>query len=63
MSRTRIVITVLLVLCLAMLFAWQRRREALMAECLSRGNYWNGPKSTCEPTPYAPIIKRALERS
>ena len=63
MNRTRIVITLVLVIGLAVLFAWQRRREAMMTQCLSRGQFWNGPKSACEPTPYAPIIKRALERS
>ena len=59
----RLVFAAVVVVALAALLAWQRHREAQMMACLQEGRFWNGPKSRCEPPPYAPIIKRALERS
>ena len=61
--RRRMVIAAGLLVTLVLLLGWQRHREAQMTVCLESGRYWNGPKSRCETMPYAPIIRRALERS
>ncbi|MFV0297018.1 MAG: hypothetical protein ACK5JT_12970 [Hyphomicrobiaceae bacterium] len=63
MTRLRLVLVLALIAMIVVLLFWQRQREALMAECLSQGRFWNGPETRCESPPYAPIIKRALERS
>jgi hypothetical protein len=63
MSRGRWVAVVLILLGLAGLFAWQTHRERLVANCIAKGGYWNGPRSACQPTPIGPILRRALQRT
>jgi hypothetical protein len=63
MTRPRLLFVVGILALLTGLMLWQRHREGLMTACLERGGYWNGPRSTCEPSPFSPILKRALERS
>ncbi|MDX2155868.1 MAG: hypothetical protein SFW09_05080 [Hyphomicrobiaceae bacterium] len=63
MSRLRLIIALGLLVVLAVLVGWQHHRESLMAACHARGGFWNGPRSACEPPPYGPILKRAIDRS
>ena len=63
MSRERWMAVALIVAGLAVLVAWQWHRERLVAACLDKGGYWNGPRSACQPTPVGPILRRALQRS
>jgi len=61
MSRTRILVTVVLGLALAALFTWQLHRERLVKACLASGGAWDG--GGCGPPSLRPILRRDLQRS
>ena len=63
MTRTQMIISLIVVLVLVGLMTWQRHREEQMQACLADGRVWNGPQSRCETPRLSPILKRALERS
>ena len=63
MTRIRLVVTVLLVVGLAGLFAWQRVRQEEVARCLEGGGSWpGGIRASCIPGRPV-ILQRDLHRT
>ena len=61
MSRTKIVVALLIGAALLALLGWQLHRERLVKACLSSGGAWDG--ASCGPPRLRPILRRDLHRS
>jgi hypothetical protein len=62
-SPTRWIVAIVLAGIVGALLMWQHQRESAMSACLTNGGIWNGPRSTCEPARYRPVLQRDLQRS
>ena len=43
---------------LAVVLAWQYRRDHLAARCEASGGVWSGRASSCDQAPASPILER-----
>ena len=62
MSRSRLIVAVLMLVALAALMEWQFRRERLVRACVDGGGVWYGALSACKHQ-LRPILQRDLHRS